>query len=153
MCLLMMCKILMAQIKKIYYSLLSRKTFPRNRKDATRGTEELLYIAQHIVNESKMRRKNLAMAWIDYKKTYDMIPQSWILHCLKMYKIRLSHIVYWEDHGNLKNGTDSKRKKISRGKDPKRHILGRCTITITICNSHDATQPHALEMHSRIQTQ
>ena len=27
------------------------------------------------------------MAWIDYKKAYDMIPQSWILHCLKMNKI------------------------------------------------------------------
>ena len=27
------------------------------------------------------------MAWIDYKKAYDMVPQSWIIHCLKMYKI------------------------------------------------------------------
>ena len=26
------------------------------------------------------------MAWIDYKKPYDMVPQSWLLHCLKMYK-------------------------------------------------------------------
>ena len=31
--------------------------------------------------------ENLAMAWIDYKKTYDMVPQSWIINCLKMYKI------------------------------------------------------------------
>ena len=27
------------------------------------------------------------MAWIDNKKAYDMVPQSWIQHCLKMYKI------------------------------------------------------------------
>ena len=27
------------------------------------------------------------MAWIDYKKAYDLVPQSRILHCLKMYKI------------------------------------------------------------------
>ena len=27
------------------------------------------------------------MVRIDYKKAYDMIPQSWILHCLKMNKI------------------------------------------------------------------
>ena len=27
------------------------------------------------------------MAWIGYKKAYDMVPQSWILHCLIMYKI------------------------------------------------------------------
>ena len=34
-----------------------------------------------------MRRKHLAMAWIDYKKAYNMVPQSLTLHCLKMYKI------------------------------------------------------------------
>ena len=27
------------------------------------------------------------MAWIDYKKAYNMFPQSWIINCLKMYKI------------------------------------------------------------------
>ena len=26
------------------------------------------------------------MAWIEYKKAYDMISQSWIINCLKMYK-------------------------------------------------------------------
>ena len=53
----------------------------------SRGNVELLYIDQHILNESKTRRKNLAMAWIDYKKAYDMVPQSWLINCLKMYKI------------------------------------------------------------------
>ena len=27
------------------------------------------------------------MAWIDYKKAYDMVPQSWIINYLKTYKI------------------------------------------------------------------
>ena len=27
------------------------------------------------------------MTWIDHKKAYNMVPQSWILGCLKMYKI------------------------------------------------------------------
>ena len=27
------------------------------------------------------------MAWIDYKKVYDMVPQSWIINFLKMYEI------------------------------------------------------------------
>ena len=27
------------------------------------------------------------MAWIDRKKAYDMVPQSWIINYLKMYKI------------------------------------------------------------------
>ena len=29
----------------------------------------------------------MALAWIDYKKAYDMVLQSWITNCLKMYKI------------------------------------------------------------------
>ena len=89
-CLPMMWKILTAQIReKIYYSLTSRGLFPDEQKGCHKGsrdTAELLYIDQHILNESKTRRKNLAMAWIDYKKAYDMVPQSWIIHCLKMYK-------------------------------------------------------------------
>ena len=32
-------------------------------------------------------------------------------------------------------------------------IPRRCTITITICNSYNASQSHSQEMHSRIQTQ
>ena len=27
------------------------------------------------------------MTWIDNKYAYDMVPQSWILHSLKMYKM------------------------------------------------------------------
>ena len=27
------------------------------------------------------------MAWIDFKKAYDMVPHSWIINSLKMYKI------------------------------------------------------------------
>ena len=27
------------------------------------------------------------MAWIEYKNAYDIVLQSWILHCLKMYKM------------------------------------------------------------------
>ena len=90
-CLPMMWKILTAHIREmIYYSLTSRGLFPDEKKGCRKGssgTPELLYIDQHILNESKTRRKNLAMAWIDYKKAYDMVPQSWILHFLKMYKI------------------------------------------------------------------
>ena len=87
----MMWKILTAQIREeIYYSLISRGWFPNEQKGCrkgSRGTAELLYIDQHILNESKNRRKSLAMAWIDYKKAYDMVPQSWIINCLKRYKI------------------------------------------------------------------
>ena len=84
----MMWKILTAQIReKIYYSLTSRGLFPDEQKGCCKGsrsTAELFYIDQNFLDESKTRRKNLAMAWIDYN---DMVPQSWIIHCHKMYKI------------------------------------------------------------------
>ena len=74
----MMWKILTAQIREeIYYSLKSRGLFSEEQKGCrkgARGTAELLYMDQHILNESKTRRKNLAIAWIDYKKAYDMVP-------------------------------------------------------------------------------
>ena len=73
----MMCKMLTAQIREeIYYSLTSRRLFPDEQKGCCKGsrsTEELLYIDQHILNESKTRRKNLDVVWIDYKKAYDMV--------------------------------------------------------------------------------
>ena len=89
-CLPMMLKILTAQIREMYYSLTSRGLFPDKQKGyrkGSRGSAELLYIDQHILNESKKRQKNLAMARIDYIKAYEMVPQNWIINCLKMYKI------------------------------------------------------------------
>ena len=70
--LLVMRKILTAQIKEeIYDSITSRVFFLEEQKvchKGSRGTGELFYIDQHILNESKTRRKNLAMAWIDNKR-------------------------------------------------------------------------------------
>ena len=90
-CLPMTWKILTAQIREeIYYSLTSRRLFPEEQKGCckwSRGTAELLYIDQYILNDSKTRRKNLPMVWIDFKKTYDMVLQRWIINSLKLYKI------------------------------------------------------------------
>ena len=33
----------------------------------------------------KKRHINLAMAWVDYKKAYDMVPHSWISDCLEIF--------------------------------------------------------------------
>ena len=48
----------------------------------SRGTNDLLYIDRTVIREVKSRKKNLAIAWIDYKKTYDMMPHSCIKECL-----------------------------------------------------------------------
>ena len=33
------------------------------------------------------RNKNLAMAWINYKKAYNMVPHSWIIECLDLFGV------------------------------------------------------------------
>ena len=58
-------------MEDIYHSLTSLGFLPEEQKGCHKGsrsTGELLYSDQHILNESKTRRKNLAMAWINYKK-------------------------------------------------------------------------------------
>ena len=67
--------------------------------------------------------------------------------------ITWSHKLHQTDHENLESGADSRRKKHSWNKDPKMDFPRRCTIALTIHNSHDATEPHTQKMHCRIQTQ
>ena len=152
----MIWKILTTQIsEEIYYSLTSRRLSPDEQKGCckgSRGTAELFYIDQHILNESKNRRKNLAMAWIDYKTAYDMVPQSWIINCLKMYKIPHDIINLIEKKKNMKNW----RVELTAGgkslaeQRSKKVFLRRCTVTPTIHNCHDAIKPHTQKMHGRI---
>ena len=42
-------------------------------------TKEHFLVDKMVMRNYKRRKKNLAMAWIDYKKAYDMVPHSWIL--------------------------------------------------------------------------
>ena len=75
-CRSMMWKMLTVQIRDKTYWMISRGIYPDEQKECrkrTRGTEELLYKDQNIHNEYKTRRKNLAMAWIVYKKVYDIV--------------------------------------------------------------------------------
>ena len=44
------------------------------------------YIDRPVLKEVKSRNKNLAMAWIDYKKAF-MVPYSWIIGCLDLFGV------------------------------------------------------------------
>ena len=50
-----------------------------------RGTKDQLLIDKMVMMNSKGRKTNLSMAWIDYKKAFDMIPHSWLIECLEIY--------------------------------------------------------------------
>ena len=68
------------------YLLLAKK--PRIIARGTEGRHSrVILIDQQILNEKKTKRKHLVMALVDYKNPYGMVPQSWIINYLKMYKI------------------------------------------------------------------
>ena len=102
-CLPMMWKISIAQIEKeVYYSLISRGLFPKEQKGYHKGTiitGVLLYSDQHTLKENKTRWKNVARMWIDSKNVYNMVPQNWIIDCLKMYQISDKVIKFIEKNG------------------------------------------------------
>ena len=55
----------------------STKLLPEEQKSyrkRSRRTNDLLYVDRAVIKEVKSRNKNLAMAWMDYKKAYDMVP-------------------------------------------------------------------------------
>ena len=52
-----------------------------------RGTKFQLLIDQMVMNDCNKRHTNLRIAWIDYKKVYDMNPYSWILESLELVQV------------------------------------------------------------------
>ena len=53
-----------------------------------------------ILVNCKKRKKNLSMAWIDYKKGFDRAPHYWILKYLQMYKVHPVLITFIEESMN-----------------------------------------------------
>ena len=51
------------------------------------GTKDQLLINKTILEDCRKRKRNLSMAWIDYKKAFDSVPHSWVLKCLELYNI------------------------------------------------------------------
>ena len=73
-----------------YAHLNQEKLLPEEQKGSrkgSRGTDDLLYIDRAAIKEVRSRNKNLAMALIDYKKAYDMVPHSWIIEGLDLFGV------------------------------------------------------------------
>ena len=56
----------------------------RGCKRTTRGTKDQLLINKAVLKDSKRSHTNLAMAWVDCRKAYDLIPHSRIRECLEL---------------------------------------------------------------------
>ena len=73
--------------EEIYEHLEGKNLFPHEQKGCKkklRVTKDQLLIDKTILRKCKNRKVNLAMTWIDYRKTYDLIPHSWILKCTRI---------------------------------------------------------------------
>ena len=71
----------------IYNHLKDNNLLPDEQKGCrkqSRVTKYQLLIDKAISKETKRKRKRLAMAWVDYKKAYDMVPHSWLLEVTEM---------------------------------------------------------------------
>ena len=45
-------------------------------RNGSPGTKDQLLIDKTVLRDCKMKHTNLAIAWIDYKKAYDMVNHS-----------------------------------------------------------------------------
>ena len=90
-CLPLMWKLLTGILADSMYNFLEQNNiFPVEQKGCkrdSRGTKDQLIIDKTVLKDCKRRKTNLGMAWIDYRKAYDMIPHSWIIECLKLFGV------------------------------------------------------------------
>ena len=78
------------------------------------------------MEEKKKRRKaNLAMAWIDCRKVYVMVPHSWILETLELTGIALNiQRLVREGMVNWKTVLTKNWPNVRRSQNPARHFPG-----------------------------
>ena len=75
---------------KIYEHLESNDLLPEEQKGCrknSRGTKDQLLIDKAVLKQAKLMKHSLSMAWIDYRKAYDLVPHSWLLKILDLSKV------------------------------------------------------------------
>ena len=73
--------------EKLYHHLERNELLTDEQKGCRkgfRGSKDQLLVDKAILKYCRRRLTNLSMAWIHYKKAYDMVPHSRILKCLEM---------------------------------------------------------------------
>ena len=88
-CLPLMWKLLTGIISGHLYKFLEEeKILPKEQKGFkrnSRGTKDQVLLDKAVLKDCKRISANLAMAWIDYQKAYDMIQHSWISECVEVF--------------------------------------------------------------------
>ena len=86
-----MCKLQTGIIANNVFEYLDEHHFlPNDQKGCrhnSRCTKDQLLIDKTILKNRKMECKNLALAWVDYKRAFGMAPYSWIVECLHLVNV------------------------------------------------------------------
>ena len=120
-------------IWKVFTGMLSEKLYihvefngilPEEQKGCrrrSRGTKDQLLIDKAVIPNCKRRKTNLFMSWIDFRKAYDLVPQSWILESLRiigaadnMVRLLENSMKNWKTQLTA-NGADLGTVRIRRG--------------------------------------
>ena len=75
---------------ELYQHLESKELLPEEQKGCrrdARGTKDQLLIDKTILKNCRRRLTGLGMAWIDFKKAFDMVPHSWIIKCMTIFGV------------------------------------------------------------------
>ena len=73
-----------------YDYLEEEKLLPEEQKGCKRrspGTKDRLLIDKTVLKEYKKRHSSLFMTWVDYKRAYDFVLNSWINDCIELFGI------------------------------------------------------------------
>ena len=132
-----MWKLLTEVIAEEMYNYLEReKILPEEQKGCkrgSRGTKDQLLIDKTVLKDCKKRHTNLSMAWIDYRKAYDLVPHSWVNECMEMFGIAENLRTFLQKSMQqwrlslTANGEDLREVNVKR-----RDIPGRQSITIVL---------------------
>ena len=86
-----MWKLLTGVIAEEMYNYIElEKILPEEQKGCkrvSRGTKDQLLINKSVLKDCKKRHANLSMAWIDYRKAYDLVSHSWVNEYMEMFGI------------------------------------------------------------------
>ena len=77
-------------VEEMLNYLKREKILPEEQKGYKRGscgTKDQLLIDKIVLKDCKKRHSNLSMAWIKYRKAYDLVRHSWVNECMKMFGI------------------------------------------------------------------
>ena len=112
----------------------------------SRGTKDQLLIDKMIVKNCKKHLTSLAVAWIDYRKAYDMVPHSWIEKCMNMFGVAVnvrSFISESMKHWNT--GLNAGQSRLGNVKIKRGIFQGDSLSRLLFCHDSDSIDTDAEE--------